>query len=241
MIYQSAVERRESQLTWFDRAGKPLGTLGAFDVGNSTPALSPDGLRVAVSRFSRSASGSHADIYILDGVRLTRLTFDEGSDASPIWSPDGDLGSRSARTGRVLSTCIRNDPTILAARNCFWTPRCTWCPPIGRMAGSCLRKTTIRRRYTTSGRCRLENGRAGTPTVFLNESHEERAAQFSPTGVGWPTRRTNRPARGLREPVSRARREVDRLNSGGSRATLAQGRQGAVPHLPGRRDDGLGD
>ena len=28
----------------------------------------------------------------------------------------------------------------------------------------------------------IENTKAGTPTVFLNDSHEERAAQFSPDG-----------------------------------------------------------
>ena len=97
VIYQAAVERPESRLMWFDRTGKPLGTLGAFDVDNSTPALSPDGRRVAVSR---SGPGNSSDIYILDSVRMTRLTLDDGSDASPIWSPDGNwIAFRSNRKG----------------------------------------------------------------------------------------------------------------------------------------------
>ena len=37
-----------NQLTWFDRAGQALGTLGAPDATQVDPALSPDGRQVAV-------------------------------------------------------------------------------------------------------------------------------------------------------------------------------------------------
>ena len=79
---------RPLMLTWFDRTGKTVGTLG--DAGAySNVSLSPDGKRVAVSMFS--GSPSNRDIWITDLSRAasSRFTFDPGADASPVWSPDG--------------------------------------------------------------------------------------------------------------------------------------------------------
>jgi Tol biopolymer transport system component len=73
-------------MIWFDRSGQNLGTVG--DVGDSTlfiPEISPDGKRVATMR---GPVGS-ADIWVQEGVRNTRLTFDQADDRYPIWSPDG--------------------------------------------------------------------------------------------------------------------------------------------------------
>ncbi len=85
--------RFDSQLLeWFDRLGKPLGTIG--DSGNymmsiSNQKLSPDGKRVAVGKVDPQAKTR--DIYIIDIARNTssRLTFDPGDDTYPIWSADG--------------------------------------------------------------------------------------------------------------------------------------------------------
>jgi len=86
LIYQTAHPQRESQLTWFDRSGKMLGT-----VGGSAPyrvfSLSPDRKSVAVSFTERS----HSNIWSFDLVRGVnhRLTFGNDYDFGPIWSPDG--------------------------------------------------------------------------------------------------------------------------------------------------------
>lgn len=86
------------RLTWFDRSGVPKGTLGPPDVALLTPRISPDGRRVAVARTIQSNS----DIWLLDGDRSTRLTFGEGVDGSPVWSPDGArIAFRSMRDGRI--------------------------------------------------------------------------------------------------------------------------------------------
>ncbi len=74
-----------TQLTWFDRAGKALGTLGAPDATQVDPALSPDGRQVAVWR---TAQGN-TDIWLIDAARTTRFTFDPASDRYPVWSRDG--------------------------------------------------------------------------------------------------------------------------------------------------------
>ncbi len=85
------------QLTWVDRTGKVLGTLGAPDEHSLfSPRVAPDGRRVAVQRTVQG----NTDLWLLDGARTSRLTFDAGGDRIPIWSPDGRrLVFDSDRTG----------------------------------------------------------------------------------------------------------------------------------------------
>ena len=73
-------------LTWYDRDGKVLGTIG--EPGDYRDlALSPDGTRVAY----RKRSGQTSNIWLVDLSRSTstRFTFGSTVDASPLWSPDG--------------------------------------------------------------------------------------------------------------------------------------------------------
>jgi Tol biopolymer transport system component/predicted Ser/Thr protein kinase len=73
------------QLTWFDRGGKEMGTLGdPLDFG--TVELSPDRKAVA---FDRVGQVSDLWIYPLARGLPTRFTFSPAADQFPIWSPDG--------------------------------------------------------------------------------------------------------------------------------------------------------
>ena len=72
----------QQQLTWLDRNGKPLGTVG--DAGlYSEIDLSPGGKRLAAVR--------NGDIWIIDLDRnvTTRFTLDAANNRSPAWSRDG--------------------------------------------------------------------------------------------------------------------------------------------------------
>jgi len=68
------------------------------DVQLSNPRFSPDGKRIAVSRFA----GGRRDVLIYDlkGEVLERITRDRAQDVSPTWSPDGRwIVFSSDRTG----------------------------------------------------------------------------------------------------------------------------------------------
>jgi len=79
-----------SQLTWFDREGKILGTVGEPTGTLYSVRVSPDGTHAAVSR--TGVQGIRV-VWLLDFARgtSTRFTFGPGSDARfPVWSPDGN-------------------------------------------------------------------------------------------------------------------------------------------------------
>jgi Tol biopolymer transport system component len=88
--------RSQRQLTWIDRSGTVRGTVGDPDATLFHPRVSPDGRRVLVGRTVQRNS----DLWLLDGARTSRFTFDAAGDGLPLWSPDGTrIVFRSQRTG----------------------------------------------------------------------------------------------------------------------------------------------
>jgi Tol biopolymer transport system component len=77
-----------TQLTWVDRNGKPLGTVGAPGSYRNLE-LSPDGMRVAVEVPDPRARTQ--DIWVVELARgvASRVTFEPTNDVYPVWSPDG--------------------------------------------------------------------------------------------------------------------------------------------------------
>jgi serine/threonine protein kinase len=105
IAYRAGTTAR-TQLTWFDRAGKPVGTVGELDDNNTGyPELSPDGRRVAVDRIVQG----NQDLWLIDILRgsTTRFTFDSGNDRRPIWSPDGTQVVFDANRKRTFDLYIR--------------------------------------------------------------------------------------------------------------------------------------
>jgi Tol biopolymer transport system component len=76
-----------SQLTWFDRNGRNVGTSGKPSWYNNVQ-LSPDGRRIATDQTDQD--GRNIDVWVQDPARdaTTRLTFDPALDTTPAWSPD---------------------------------------------------------------------------------------------------------------------------------------------------------
>jgi eukaryotic-like serine/threonine-protein kinase len=102
LAYRNGGATGHSQLAWFDRDGKPLGTVGPAGAYNDL-SLSPDGKWVAVSRGDAAGGpGATRDIWLIDAVHgvPTRFTFDPAAEVNAIWSPDSSrVVFASARTG----------------------------------------------------------------------------------------------------------------------------------------------
>ncbi len=102
LAYQTGTAASDTQLTWFDRRGKPLGVLGDL-APYINPQLSPDGKRAAVTIINPQTG--RLDIWLYEvarGIR-TRFTFDPAAKRSAIWSPDGSrIVFNSDRKGHRL-------------------------------------------------------------------------------------------------------------------------------------------
>jgi Tol biopolymer transport system component/predicted Ser/Thr protein kinase len=98
LLYQSKLGAL-SQLEWFDRTGRPLGTLGGPSQYMDLE-ISPDEQRLAVSIAEPSTGAGDIWIFPLPEGNPTRLTSDPSDDFAPIWSSDGrELAFSSSREG----------------------------------------------------------------------------------------------------------------------------------------------
>ena len=97
VAYRAVQVSDQRQLTWVGRSGTELGTIGDADATLESPRVAPDGRRVAVSRMAQN----NRDIWLLDGARASRMTFNAAVDNVPAWSRDGSrITFTSNRTGR---------------------------------------------------------------------------------------------------------------------------------------------
>ena len=78
----------EGRLTWFDRQGHKVGTIGEAGVYR-TLSVSLDGKRVAAERTEPGTQNRDIWIFETAGGTGTRITTDAAWDAFPILSPDG--------------------------------------------------------------------------------------------------------------------------------------------------------
>lgn len=77
-----------AELQWFDRSGKKLGTVGQ-PAEYSSPALSPDGTRVAAGIREPGAENRNLWVFDLKRGTASRLTLGPADEVNPAWSRDG--------------------------------------------------------------------------------------------------------------------------------------------------------
>ncbi len=75
----------QTQLTWFDRSGTARGSVDQPDGIQFAARVAPDGRRVVVVRGTVRGT----NLWLLDGSRMSRLTFGATIDFYPVWSSDG--------------------------------------------------------------------------------------------------------------------------------------------------------
>ncbi len=105
LIFSTQTSYTSSQLTWFDRSGKPLGTVGQPGL-QANPSLSPDGSRVALD--ITDLKSDNLDVWIEDtkGATNTRFTFDPAEETGPVWSRDGKQIAYRSLAGQSTSSGI---------------------------------------------------------------------------------------------------------------------------------------
>jgi Tol biopolymer transport system component len=130
LLYQSK-QGALSQLEWFDRTGRPLGTLGGpshyMDL-----EISPDEQRLAVAIAEPGTGAGDIWIFPLPEGNPTRLTSDPSDDFAPIWSPDGrELAFSSSREGTPSLYRMRlgeNEFKVLVPNNNHLQTAYDWLP-----------------------------------------------------------------------------------------------------------------
>jgi len=180
LVYRPSLGRFVSQLTWLDRTGRPVGTLGEPDRYTNL-SLSRDGRRVAVSK--TTGSPPNVDIWLFDLTRpglSTQLTRHPSNDNDSAWSPDTQrVVFNSNRLGMFTlfwrpSNGTEDDEPVFDVLMADvsapdWSPR-------GDVIAFAGRGETGRDLYTvpTTGQ--------RMPVPFLQTRFEEQSPAFSPDG-----------------------------------------------------------
>jgi eukaryotic-like serine/threonine-protein kinase len=88
VVYGTGNDATRSVLTWYDRSGKSLRTVGDPGV-LSNPNLSPQDDQVAVDIADLKAASINIWLLSLNHNAASRFTFDSSEDVSGVWSRDG--------------------------------------------------------------------------------------------------------------------------------------------------------
>ena len=185
LLYQTGTVQTGAEFVWMTRSGQatPVDPGWSFDPGggNAAWSLSPDGTRLAV----RAVTNANQDIWIkeLDDGPLSRLTFDEAEDWSPLWAPDGETvtfvsfrrGDRDVWTKRADGTgeaelLYDGEASIIEG---FWSPNGEWLV---------LRSGAIAAGPNTRDILALRPGVDSVPLPLLAEEYDEAEPAVSPDG-----------------------------------------------------------
>jgi Tol biopolymer transport system component len=87
LAFHSSAGEMGATLTWFDRTGTELETLGTPGDFNEV-FVSPGGSMVAVGIGNETSGAADIWVYEIDRNMANRLTFDPGDEQQIVWSPD---------------------------------------------------------------------------------------------------------------------------------------------------------
>ena len=213
-----------SRLTWFDRSGNRLGTVG--DVGEyGTLSLSPDESRLAVAKLDDDSFETNLWVIDLSRARITRITR-RGHDLLPRWSPDGQRIVFSSERDQTYSVLMQapsdgsGEPEVLLKPG-VWN----WLNDVSRDGRFAVYSADSKDTGADLWIVPLAGDR--TPQAFVKTPDSEMGATFSPDGkwVAYVSLRSGRWEVYLRAfPSGTAQRQVS-INGGVNPVWRKDGRE----------------
>jgi eukaryotic-like serine/threonine-protein kinase len=109
LVYQSGWPN--SELKWYDRAGRVVGTVGRPAPYVGSLRISHDGRKVAATVWNPDNGRSDVWLFDLHGSQSRRLTYPPASHYRPVWSPTGQrITFGVSRTGPPRLAMIESEP-----------------------------------------------------------------------------------------------------------------------------------
>lgn len=210
LVYRGA--NPEFQLTWRDRKGRSLGTVGEPGAYAGI-ALSPDAKRAIVVR-ENPLTRADQDLWLLDLDRATSVRFSAGPflESVPEWSADGEtvvfaVGNDGADLWAKPVTGAAGQRLLAHATN----PDFRVNPVLTTLSATSDRRFLVfvaeTRGSTQSDLWILPLQQNSRPTPLLKQEFDQRDGTISPDGGGWrmsqmspaPTRSSSDPWRRIRQ------------------------------------------
>jgi eukaryotic-like serine/threonine-protein kinase len=200
LLYQTGELEDQTQLVWYDRAGKELGVIGPPQPYSSV-SLSPDRNSIAAS-----TSMAASTVWIYDATRDVRTRLTAGDyDTWPLWSHDGRSVAFSSRRPGHLDIYIRDiatgaeRPAVVSEVDKIatsWSPDGTmlFYHTLGVASGTDIHYVTLadRKSHSYAATQFLESSAEMSPdgkwiAFQSNESGQTEiyVAPFPPTGAKW--------------------------------------------------------
>ncbi len=188
VVYDETAAAAQSQLTWYDKAGKQLAKVGEVGV-QANPMLSSDGNRVVVD--ITDLKSNNLDIWIEDTKKetRTRFTFDPAEETDGVWSRDGstiafraNVGGSSVNLKKTsglepdkILTAVKRRTNFLGAGESYDIIPTSWSRDDKQILGSL--QTNV-----SGSKLILMNAESGEAKLFLNSGAIESNGVISEDG-----------------------------------------------------------
>ncbi|HQX83330.1 MAG TPA: hypothetical protein PKW63_16310, partial [Vicinamibacterales bacterium] len=178
LVYRSGQSNDGSTLTWLDRTGKVVGTIGPPG-GYYRGALSPNGQRYVVEVQN---SGTGRDLVMIDLARniSSPFTVDSAGENGPVWTTDGESVVFSSNRKNVFDLYIKNAGGATPERPLFESSEDKFASGFSPDGKSLVFRAGPRE----SSQVWLlpMTGDSAPVRLFPNESASHGSARFSPDG-----------------------------------------------------------
>ena len=182
LVYREGSGAEHYKLLSRGPGGDELEEIGRIDGVIAGISLSPDGQLAALE----ARVEGNLDIWVQDRVRgvNTRLTFTEGHEGVPVWSPSGnDIAFFSRRRGGNADIYVKSADGSGEAQAVVSTPLDEWPSDWSPDGDYLLYQTRESETRLDVWYSKLNGENSGEEKVpFLQTPFDEKAAQFSPDG-----------------------------------------------------------